>query len=220
MIPRVCHMIWIGDQLPPYLAELAATFTAHHPGWQVRWWHEDEIDALEMAPEIRDLYDQAPGIVTADSVLQFRSDLARYLILRQHGGLYADVDYRWQQPIDPHLDGHTLVCGWETQERWAANGIIAAVPDHPAMGEVLADIPRRVATRHPSWRSNRLTGPHPWTPVARRHAHILDQALLHPVPWNRPEEAAGDHPGAVAVHAWNHQREIRGLWPDLERSPA
>lgn len=29
-----------------------------------------------------------------------KSDILRYEILRQFGGVYADVDYEWLQPID------------------------------------------------------------------------------------------------------------------------
>jgi mannosyltransferase OCH1-like enzyme len=212
MIPRTAHMVWLGEPMPQHLAELTATFTDHHPHWDLRWWHEAELAALPMSATSRDLYDRAEEFVTADSVAQMRSDIARYEILRHHGGLYVDVDFRWQGCIDQYLEGRQLVTSWEAQGRWVATGMIASAPRHRAFVEVLADIPRRVETRHPSWRSNRLTGPHPWTPVARRHAHILPQALLHPVPWDRPEDADLPHPDSVAVHVWNHQRDLRGLW--------
>lgn len=209
-IPRVAHMIWLGGQLPAHLAELVATFTAHHPDWELRWWHEDDIDALDLAN--RDTYDWAPDLVPGDSVHQMRSDIARYEILHRHGGMYIDCDYRWQAPIEDHLSGRDLVSCWETQDRHVANGMIASVSGHPALAEAIAEIPARVARRHPSWRANRITGPHLWTPIAQRHAHILHQRLLHPVPWDRPELAEEDHLDAVAVHVWNHQRTLRGMW--------
>jgi mannosyltransferase OCH1-like enzyme len=202
-------MIWLGGPLPSRLAGLVATFRQHHPDWELRWWHESDIDALGLTN--RDVYDAAEDIVPADSVHQLRSDIARYEILYRHGGMYVDCDYRWQRPIDSHLRGHRLVCGWETQGTWVANGVIASVPRHAALGEAIADIPNRVATRNPVWRANRLTGPHMWTPIARRHAYILPQRLLCPVPWDHPERADDAHPGAVAVHTWNHQRTLRGI---------
>lgn len=202
-------MIWLGGPLPGWLAELVSTFIRHHPLWEVRWWHEADIDAFGLAN--RDVYDRAPDIVPADSVYQLRSDVARYEILHRYGGMYVDCDYRWQAPIDRYLRGRRLVSCWETQGRWVANGVIASVPGHEALAAAIAGIPDRVEGRHPSWRANRLTGPHLWTPIARRHAHLLPQRLLHPVPWDRPEDADRHWPGAVAVHCWHHQRSMRGV---------
>lgn len=209
MIPRVAHMIWLGGELPPHLAKLVASFRVHHPRWKIRWWHEKELEEFGLTNA--ELFHSADQIVAADSVYQLQSDIARYEILHRHGGLYVDCDYRWQRPLDPHLRRRTLVSGWEAQYRWVANGIIAATPRHPALAQAIKDIPERIRNRHPSWRANRLTGPHLWTPIARRHAHILHQRLLNPVPWHNPERADEPHPNAVAVHLWNHQRTLRGI---------
>lgn len=190
------------------LAELVSTFIRHHPAWEVRWWHEEDIDALDLTN--RAAYDRAPVLVPADSVHQMRSDIARYEILYRYGGMYVDCDYRWQAPIDQHLQRRRLVSCWETQGRHVANGMIASQPGHEALAEAIAAVPVRVEGRHPSWRANRITGPHLWTPIAKRRAHLLNQQLLHPAPWSRPELADRAWPHAVAVHTWHHQRTLRG----------
>lgn len=209
-IPRTLHLIWLGPPLPGDLSELVDTFTYHHPHWEVVWWGEEEIEAFGLANA--EAYRDAPDLVPADAVHQMRSDIARLEILSRHGGMYADCDYRWQQAIDPHLQGHDLVTCWEEDGLFVANGVIAATPGHPAMGEAIAEVPRRVLYRKDWWRANRLTGPHLWTPVAMRHAHILPSSVLHPAPHTHPEWAVErDYPDAVAVHYWNHQRTLRGI---------
>lgn len=209
-IPKVVHWIWLGPPIPDDLLALTERFIALHPDWEMQWWREEQIDAFRLRN--RRLYDAAERIVPPDSVEQFRSDIARYEILQRQGGMYLDLDYDWRKPIDPHLAGHDLVSGWELQHRWVANGLIAARPGHPAMEEAIAGIPARIASRHPSWRANRLTGPHLWTPIAKRHAHLLHQDVLHPVPWNKPEWAwERDFPDATAVHLFAHQKALRGL---------
>lgn len=212
IIPKVAHMIWVGPPIPPHLVEMAETFSVHHPDWRLRWWTEPEIEVFGLRNG--DHYANAEMLVPADSVPQLRSDLARYEILYRLGGMYLDCDYRWQASIEPHLGEHELVTAWEVDGHFVANGIIAAVPGHAALAEVIGAARKRIRLNRPSWRANRLTGPHVWTPVARKHAHILPSALVNPAPHNHPEWAVErPYPDAVAVHHWHHQRTLRGIAP-------
>jgi mannosyltransferase OCH1-like enzyme len=209
-IPKVAHFIWIGPPPSPWLQGLRDTFVEHHPDWEIRDWGDAEIAALDLVNA--DTYAACDRIVPPDSAPQMRSDIARYEILHRFGGLYSDYDYRWQKPADGLLEGHDAIAGWESQNQFIATGLIAAAPGHPALAAAIAGIPARVANRNPSWRSNRLTGPHLWTPVALEHGvHVFDQDVFHPVAWDEPLRADAPFPDSVAVHQWAHQRLIRGL---------
>ena len=85
MVDRIVHQLWIGSPFPPHLQRLAETWQEHHPDWDYRLWSEADIATLDLP--YWDLYNSASNIVPADAVAQFRSDLARWVILRDHGGL-------------------------------------------------------------------------------------------------------------------------------------
>lgn len=210
MIPRVCHLIWLGPPLPEHLRELVDGFAALHPRWKLRWWTEAEIDDFGLVN--RDAYDRAEELVPAHSVHQFRSDVARYEILYRLGGMYADCDYRWQKKVDPLLRKQSLVTCWEVEGQFVANGWIAAKKHHPGLAEAIEEVPERIRHRKDWWGANRFTGPHLWTPIAMRHARILPAAAMHPVPYTNPALAEqNSYPDSTAVHLWNHQRAVRGI---------
>lgn len=213
MIPKVAHVIWIGKPMPRHLRDLVEGFEATHPDWKLLWWHEREIEELGL--QNGDLYRRAPEFVPEDSVCQFRSDLARYEIVRRHGGMYLDCDFRWQRSVNQEIAGRDFMTVWEIQDKFAANGLFASVPDHPILSEMIEAIPKRLAEPRPNgWRSNRLTGTHVFTPIVRaRGAYVSPQRLFCPIPWQRPDLASDPDicPDAIAVHIWNHQREIRGM---------
>lgn len=67
MIPRIVHQIWLGEDTPeppPHMAEVDALVVAHRP-------------------DLLALFRSYPYWVQ-------RSDVARYVILHRHGGVYAD----------------------------------------------------------------------------------------------------------------------------------
>ena len=93
MIPRVIHQIWLGESggldPPPRFREAAATWRDHHPDWEYRLWDVSDVDRLfaSRRPDFHTLYRAYPHWVQ-------RADAARYLILHEFGGVYADLDIR------------------------------------------------------------------------------------------------------------------------------
>lgn len=216
IVPPVVHLIWLQgyDRLPAHLARQTETWAEHHPGWTVRWWDHDQLRDLDMP--YGDLWDRAGDIVPADAVAQFRSDLGRWCVLRDFGGVYSDTDVRVQRPIGGLLDA-PMVVGWEIQDRWIGSSVIAAVPGHPATDAVIGHIDAVTRSAKPGTRPNRLSGPKAITPVLRDAADvkILPEKCWYPVPWDRPLDADRPHPDAFLVHTWEHQRTVRGLHPEV-----
>lgn len=214
MIPKLAHVIWIGKPMPEPLRELVRGFEELHPDWELCWWDERALAELDMRN--RSLYDNAERYVPADSVCQFRSDLARYEILRDYGGLYIDCDYRWQRSItDLSSRAGGFLSAWEIEGQFVANGVIGATPQHPVLLDMIDAVHASCTSpKNNGWRSNRLTGTHVFTPIVRKHgAYVAPQHLFHPARWNQVEltDDKNGFPDSIAVHMWNHQREIRGL---------
>lgn len=121
-IPRIVHQIWIGDQskIPQRLID-----TWKMPGWEHRLWSEKEIDAFEL--KNRKLYDYFMG----KKCYYGASDVVRVEILERLGGVYIDADTERLAPIDEIMEDCTFWSVWSNTEGRVANGVMAAIPEHP-----------------------------------------------------------------------------------------
>jgi len=156
VIPRVIHQIWLGEsggpQPFPRFREAAATWRAQHPGWQYRLWDGAEVDQLfaSARPDLHALYRAYPHWVQ-------RADAARYLILHEHGGVYADLDIQCVGSFDTVADADLLLA--PTAPFGLSNDLMAATPGHPLFTCVVDEL----ATSHRLWGR-------PWVP---RHFQIM-----------------------------------------------
>lgn len=203
MIPRIIHQMWIGPPMPPLYKQYVASWRHHHSGWE-HWWWTGPPDGMAN----QGLWDRAHEISPA-APEQFRSDVARYEILAQHGGVWVDADFLCQKPIDEFLDCDGFAV--QHDRRWVANGLIGVMPGHPAMVEAVVRMPGNVEAK--AGQSNtRLTGPQFFTPIANRHSMtILPERLFLPYSWNQLDQGDREYPEAYAVHHWHNQRRKRGL---------
>ncbi|WP_244530078.1 glycosyltransferase [Rhizobium sp. NFR07] len=85
-VPRCIHQIWLGSRpVPPTVGAWSAHATAH--GYQHRLWREEDLAqaGYDRHPALRHMLDEGdfPGAV----------DVARYMILRDMGGIYLDCDW-------------------------------------------------------------------------------------------------------------------------------
>ena len=87
MIPRIIHQTWRDRDIPPSLQAYVASWPRLHPGWEIRLWTDDDLAALarQEYPHLAEQYFSYPRAIQ-------RADLGRYLVLRSHGGVYADLD--------------------------------------------------------------------------------------------------------------------------------
>lgn len=205
----------MGSELPADYRQNLEGFHALNPHWTLRLWGEEDCRSV-LTPRIRSLFDAALEVVPADSVWQFRSDIARLAILWKYGGLYADTDFSWQRPIDDLLEAppSTVVTVWEKEDRFVANGFIYSEKrGHQIFRDCLLDLPGRAHQRR-GQRANRITGPSgQWTSFARRRrdVNILPSRHLLPYAWDELHRSSEPFPEAYAIHMWGHQHEIRGL---------
>lgn len=156
MIPRVIHQIWLGEsggpEPPPRFREAAATWRAEHPEWQYRLWDAVEVDQLfaSARPDLHALYRAYPHWVQ-------RADAARYLILHEHGGVYADLDIRCVGSFDEIAEADLVLA--PTEPFGLSNDLMAAAAGHLLFDSLLNEL----ATAHRRWGR-------PWVP---RHFQIM-----------------------------------------------
>jgi mannosyltransferase OCH1-like enzyme len=133
VIPRTIHHIWIGpDPLPGELAPYVESWRRHHPGWELRFWGEDNLPEDPIRPEIRE---------RLRSPVE-RSDILRLEILYRYGGVYVDTDLECLRPLDDVLGDADFVATTFKPGR-VTNTFIASAPEHPLLAQALGEIKPR-----------------------------------------------------------------------------
>ena len=140
-IPRVLHQVWRDESVPvrvdPYIRSWART----NPSWQYKLWTHAAARELVASrfSHLLAAYDALPSDAA-------RSEYARYCIMSEHGGVYADLDVEILKPLDDLLDQHTLIVGYEPLEHSVvlhdadlviSSAVIASIPSHPFWLSVL-----------------------------------------------------------------------------------
>ena len=134
MIPRVLHQTWKDHEVPERFRAAQASWREAHPGWEYRFWTDDDLaDVVERhAPELVELWRGYPDAIQ-------RVDAARYVILREFGGAYVDLDVTCRRPVDDLLH-HRLVLP-STTPFGVSNQFMLAEPGHDFFDHVLAGLP-------------------------------------------------------------------------------
>lgn len=211
-IPRTFHHIWFGDS--PALDYLD-TWHKCHPEWNRMYWGAD-ADWTWM--ENYDLFAQA-GALAPGFEGQFKSDIARYEILRHYGGVYVDYDFECQRSLDWLLDNAVRTtpvqafAAWEQQDVWVNNAIMGAVPDHPLLRALCTRLRDRVGDTRSSGRPAVMTGPQYLTKVYRDvqppNTVVFPTDMFYPYAYDELGRKSEEFPQAYAIHHWNNQRRLR-----------
>lgn len=189
--PKILHRIWLGERpLPPGAQEYAETWVRHHPRWEHRLWRD--ADTAQLVP--------AAALARCRNASE-RSNLIRFALLEQVGGVYVDTDVECLRPIDELIDRAQAFAGFEAPHR-LGTAIIGSVPGHPALAAAAA-ISR--VTAGESINSVEATGPGLFTLIAadRRDLTRFEPEILYPYSWNEPERRQGRFGEAYAVHHWD-----------------
>ncbi|CAM9921456.1 unnamed protein product [Discosporangium mesarthrocarpum] len=130
--PRIIHHIWLGSPLPAKYMRLRQTWGDMHVGWQLRLWTDDDVEGLHLKNQ--QAFDAAPNFGE-------KSDIMRYEILHQHGGLYVDVDFLCLGAFDSlHKCFHFFAGLSNTGTFELNNGLIGCSVGHPFLGHIIRRI--------------------------------------------------------------------------------
>ena len=177
-VPQVIHQIWIGPRPPP----ATTTAWAHHAerqGYGYRLWREADLRDLGVDA------DPVYHAMMARGDFPGAVDIARYILLREQGGIYLDCDwYPARNDIGFHdrlpLIGLTVLAEDTPRQTGfgsllLSNAFIAAPPLHPAFDRLLAALPSVQAElpRAPAWWT---TGPLIFTLICRGGAVTVADA--------------------------------------------
>jgi mannosyltransferase OCH1-like enzyme len=93
-IPKKIHQIWLGSPFPDRFKGWCNTWKQFHPTWEYKLWTDADLPNIEITKK---------EIFKTSTNWGMKSDILRYEILRQQGGLYVDTDFECLRPFDDLL---------------------------------------------------------------------------------------------------------------------
>lgn len=237
LLPRCFHYVWLGPKaLHPIMQEWQDKWRRLHPGWEVRVWR----DSPDLPPYLLACGDQLvecryPDYLASCPTYSKRSDVWRYEILEQLGGVYLDTDFEPVRPLDRILDGVAAFAGLcRTRYGWGDDcpegrvktevgcSIMGCVPHHPW----LVDLVKRTPGQSPT---EQLALAFPYlTDVTARHPDVVlfPSDVFYPVSWDdyalrgRSALRRSQLPDTTyAVHRWSscwYSDSLRIILPTTE----
>jgi len=151
-VPKRIHFIWIGPKpFPRHSISNLISWKQHHPSWEIFFW----TDRNEREPPISGLQKrlisdldlgpfQTPFIESNN--WSEKSDLLRFMIMYQEGGIYTDHDVVCKRALDPLSSHYDFVAGYEPLQLYEYSlhssfvpntGLIISRPHHPIMEKVI-----------------------------------------------------------------------------------
>lgn len=132
-IPKIIHQIWLGEKVNDNLIKFSDSIKKCNPDYEYRLWTDVEAENYNF--KNKDIFNKATN-------LGQKSDILRYAILKEFGGIYMDTDFYGLKSFDSllHLDFFTGVS--YDKEPTLFNGLIGCTPNNQLMDEinVLGDI--------------------------------------------------------------------------------
>jgi mannosyltransferase OCH1-like enzyme len=130
LIPGVFHQIWVGpDPFPGEYAHYQKTWLNHHPGWELRFWTEDNLPEGLRRPEAAERL----------RVPAERANILRLELLWRFGGVYVDTDFECRRSIEPLIEEASLFISLAKPAR-VNSALMGSVAGHPLIDEALDKI--------------------------------------------------------------------------------
>lgn len=203
-IPKVIHQIWLGSKFPERYREIADSWKKHNPTWQYYLWTDETVKSLTLINQ--DLYDKTNNWGE-------KSDILRFEILYQLGGLYVDTDFECVRSFDCIHELYDFYIGMAPLDSgpiYTGIGLVAAAPQHPICKHYLENLDKFKNLKEVYMR----TGPIPFSQAVVQKFGIL-QDIVFPATYFYPlgltEKTNNEkiknlkhaYPEHFAIHHWH-----------------
>ena len=232
-IPKILHYVWLGTaQMHPLMVDWREKWAALHPDWTIKVWRE----AYELPQHMLVCGDEIiecrhPEYLASCPTYAKRSDVWRYEILEQQGGVYLDTDFEPIKCIDPLLAGKEAFVGLcETKFGWdelnpqgfvkleMGCSIVGCVPHHRWMQDLVDRTPLQSPTEQLALAFPFLTK----VTFEYPEVHRFPTETFYPVTWSQYANGGKKSlrkevlpEGTYAVHRWSSCWFEEGLKPRL-----
>lgn len=131
ILPKKIHQIWLGGQIPDKYKKFIETWQKLNPDWEYKLWTDEDVKNLNI-----------PNRKLFNSLSNYgpKSDILRYYILNEYGGVYADTDFECLRSFYDfnYLEFFTSIAYQSKLELYP--GLIGCIPHHPIMEQIVKDI--------------------------------------------------------------------------------
>jgi mannosyltransferase OCH1-like enzyme len=143
-IPQIIHQIWWQgkDSILANYPDYRQSWIDKHPTYQYMFWDEGSIKHLVSSypKEVQTCFESLPHMIQ-------KIDMAKFLILFKHGGLYADVDSECLKPFTVLLNSKANIILTEVNVDWI--GLFIAYSR--LIGKALQNCLMGGSAHHPFW---------------------------------------------------------------------
>jgi hypothetical protein len=156
MIPKIIHNIWIEgyENLPNENKINYLNIKKNNPDWEFLIWDDEMIKKLlQKYPYLRDMYNKNTySVFDKESI---KSHIARYIIMKEYGGLYFDIEFNCTSSFDKLFSNEnnnseskeTIFISKSTVNYWNyiyslqktkySSGFVAMDKNHPIWNKVI-----------------------------------------------------------------------------------
>ncbi len=151
-IPETIHFIWVGPkEFPKESVKNVYSWIEKHPEFQVYFWTDRERNLPHPLMKVRYVQDfdwhyLKKQFLESDNYAE-QSDLLRYEILYQEGGVYVDHDVECFQSLKDLIQSCDLFCGLEPPHKPVAqvsvtvcNNLIGSCTLHPILKTTIDNV--------------------------------------------------------------------------------
>lgn len=129
-IPKKIHQIWFGD-MPESHKRLIPKIIEKHPDWEYKLWGEKDLDNYPMIN--KDMFKLISNVGA-------KSDIARYEILYNEGGVYLDSDFEMVGSFDELIDTDFFTGVGHSNEPMVFNGLIGSIKNSLILENLLYNL--------------------------------------------------------------------------------
>lgn len=180
MIPKIIHYCWFGGEKPDDVAAYIAGWKRLCPDYKIIEWNEHNFD-IQKYSYSREAYKEKKWA--------FVSDLVRFCVLEEYGGVYLDTDVELIKSLDL-LEDESAYVGYEVHG--VGSAIIACEP-HNEIIHCIAETYKKSSFYTVDGKMNLLTSPdyinNEITPrgfVGENRLQKLNQITVFPSEWFYP----------------------------------
>lgn len=219
-IPRLIHLIWLGSE--PTLAVNFAinSWKKHHPTWEIKVWRDEDISNFPWSTDhSREFFEKAGNWAE-------KSDILRFEILYQYGGIYSDTDVICLKSFEDLVSsGISFFAGYESNmvKRFGrplvGSALIGSKKQHSILTRCM-DFSLTV-DQAPTTRQYIRSGPGPITKACyealesgnHKDVIIFPCSFFYPLHWEARLEPVAEvlsyiRPESFSIHLWE------GSWYD------